>query len=145
MKALSKTKRLKHPGKKYTDKHWKNIDGYTYKFYVTNDFKKPAEEIVREYNKRGDAERKFSYMKQEFGWRLPPFQWMAENNVFLIAASLANNIFVGMKIMFKKKIPKHINIKARLKDFQFTFIDVACAYVDKIYTFYNTDIEYHKL
>ncbi|MFI5142040.1 MAG: hypothetical protein ACHQII_06755, partial [Bacteroidia bacterium] len=115
-----------------------------YKFFVTNDFKKSAEEIVNEYNKRGDAERKFSYMKNEFGWRLPPFQWMNENNVFLIAASLANNIFVGMRNMFKKVIPQ-IGLKSRLKDFQFVFMDVACAYINKTYIFYNTDIEYEKL
>jgi hypothetical protein len=144
MCRLKKENALKQPGKKYTEIHWKEIGAYTYKFFVTNDFKKSSEEIIIEYNKRGDAERKFSYMKNEFGWRLPPFQRMNENNVFLIAASLANNIFVGMRNMFKKVIPQ-INLKSRLKEFQFIFIHVACAYVDKTYIFYNTDIEYEKL
>lgn len=144
MCELKAQKKLKQPGKMYTDDHWKEIEEYTYKFYVTNDFKKSSEEIVHEYNKRGDAERKFSYMKSEFGWRLPPFQWLNENNVFLIVASLANNIFVGIRNMFKKLIPQ-INVKSRLKEFQFVFIDVACAYLNKQYIFYNTDIEYELL
>lgn len=144
MCELKEQKKLKQPGKKYTEIHWKEIEDYTYKFFVTNDFKKTSEEIVYEYNKRGDSERKFSYMKSEFGWRLPPFQWMNENNVFLIVASLANNIFVGIRNMFKKYIPQ-INLRSRLKEFQFVFIDVACAYLDRQYIFYNTDIEYELL
>jgi len=46
--------------------------------------------------------------------------------------------------MFKKVIPQ-IGLKSRLKEFQFIFIHVACAYIDKTYIFYNTDIEYEKL
>ncbi|MFL5762932.1 MAG: transposase [Bacteroidia bacterium] len=145
MHVLEKTKRLKQPGKKYTEIHWKRIGGYTYKFYVTNDFKKSSEEIIYEYNKRGDAERKFSYMKNDFAWRLPPFMWMNENNVFLIVASLANNIFVGMLRLLKKKIPNHINLKSRLKNFQFTFINVACVYVDRRYLFFDSDIDYQEV
>lgn len=141
---LKDQKKLKQPPKKYTEIHWKEIEGYTYKFFVTNDFKSTSEGIVYEYNKRGDAERKFSYMKQEFGWRLPPFMWMNQNNVFLIVTSLANNIFVGIRNLFKIMIPQ-IKIKSRLKEFRLTFMDVACAYINRTYIFYNTDIEYELL
>lgn len=145
MCELREKGKLKQPSKNYTDIHWKNVDGYTYKFFVTNDFKKTSEGIINEYNKRGDAERKFSYMKRDFAWRLPPFMWMRENSVFIIVAAFANNIFVGMLKLFKKIIPNHINLKSRLRDFQFTFINVACAYLDKTYIFYSRDIEYDKL
>jgi hypothetical protein len=141
---LSKKKALKEPGKPYVDTNWKEIDGYVYKFFVTNDFKKSSEEIVLEYNKRGNAERQFSFMKNDFGWNLPPFMKMNENTVFCIAAALANNIFRGMVKTFNKVLPE-LRLNSRLLDFQYVFIDVACAYIDKTYIFYYTDIEYEKL
>lgn len=145
MNELSKSKRLKQPRKKYTEIHWKNIEGYTYKFYVTNDFKKRSEDIIYEYNKRGDAERKFSYLKSQFSWKYPPFQWMNENNVFLIVASLANNLFVGIINIFNKKYPKYFDPKSRLKKFLFLFINSSCVYMDRTYIFSNKDIDYHSL
>lgn len=144
LKVLSDKKVLKEQGKPFTDTNWKEIDGYMYKFFITNDYKKTSEALVIEYNKRGNAERKFTFMKNDFAWKLPPFMNMNENTVFLIAAALANNVFRGMVSVFKKKIPQ-LRLNARLRDFQFVFIDVACAYIDKTYIFYNTDIEYELL
>ncbi len=144
LKNLAKKKVLKELGRPYDDTNWKKIDGYEYKFFITNDFKKTSEEIVLEYNKRGNAERKFSFMKNDFGWRLPPFMNLNENAVFLIAAALANNIFRGVVTLFKKKLP-WLRLNGRLRDFQYIFIDVACAFIDKTYMFYNTDIEYENL
>ena len=144
MELLKENSKLKQHGKKYTEMHLKKIGGFTYKFYVTNDFQKTSEEIVYEYNKRGDAERKFSYMKQEFGWRLPPFMWMEENNVFLIVAALANNVFVGIRSLFNEKISQ-ISLKARLREFRFIFIDVVCEIRNNSYRFHCTDIEFAKI
>lgn len=144
LSRLAGKKKLKEAGKPYAEGKWSVIGRFKYKFYITNDFGKTCEELITEYNKRGMAERVFSFMKSEFAWRLPPFMNMNENTVFMIAAALANNIFVGMRNIFKKIIPQ-IKSKSRLKEFQFIFIDVACAYIDKTYIFYNTDIEYELL
>ena len=144
LKRLNKKKALKEPGKTYVDIHWKEIDGYLYKFFITNDFDKPAEEIVVEYNKRGNAERKFSFLKNDFGWRLPPFMNMNENAVFMIAAALANNIFRAMVLLFKKDVPQ-LRLNARLREFQFIFINVACAYINDQFVFFEQDILYDKL
>jgi len=102
------------------------------------------EEIVYEYNKRGNSERKFSFLKGEFGWKWPPFQWMEENNVFLIIAALANNIFVAIGDLFRKTVP-YIKSNSRLKEFKFVFVDVACAFLNDTYTFYSKDIDYDLL
>ncbi|OFY87045.1 MAG: hypothetical protein A3F72_17735 [Bacteroidetes bacterium RIFCSPLOWO2_12_FULL_35_15] len=144
LRILSKKNVLKKPGKPYNDTNWKEIDGYEYKFFITNDFKRASEEIVLEYNKRGNAERQFSFMKNDFGWNLPPFMNMNENTVFLIASALANNIFRGMVNTFKKILPE-LRLNTRLRDFQYVFIDVACALIDKTYVFYNTGIAYEKI
>ena len=128
-------------GKPYEDKNWKKIDGYLYKFFITNDFEKTSEGIVNEYNKRGNAERKFSFLKNDFGWRLPPFMNMNENTVFMIAAALANNIFRGIVKLFKKTIPT-LRLNARLPAFIFEFISVGCSYVNRFFEFDNSDIDY---
>jgi hypothetical protein len=141
---LARMNKLKEAGKPYSEGKWTIIGRYMYKFFITNDYSKQAEELIQEFNKRGFAERVFSFMKQDFAWKLPPFMNMNENTVFMIAASLANNIFRGVVIQFKKHIPK-LRLNARLKEFQFIFIDVACAFIDKTYIFYNTDIEYELL
>lgn len=141
---LAEKSKLKEAGKPYNEGKWSVIGRFKYKFFITNDFTKTCEELIVEYNKRGMAERVFSFMKNEFAWRLPPFMNMNENTVFMIASALANNIFKGMVKLFKKYIPQ-VKLNTRLKEFQFVFIDVACAYIDKTYIFYNTDIEYEKL
>lgn len=136
---------LKEPGKAYTDNHWKEINGYLYKFFITNDFVKTSEGIVLEYNQRGTAERKFSFMKRDYAWRLPPFMNMNENTVFMIAAALANNMFRGMVNLFKKEIPQ-LRLNARLPDFRETFIFVQCErLIDGTFEFCNTDISFEKI
>jgi hypothetical protein len=145
MKELSRKKVLKELAKPYEDRNWKTIGRYSYKFYVTNDFKKSAEEIIKEYNRRGDAERKFSFMKNDFGWSLPPFMNLNENNVFLIVSALANNIFRGVVKLFRKVFPG-LRLNARLPEFKFTFIEVSCEHIDPgIYVFYSKEEGYVKL
>lgn len=144
LNSLSAKNVLKPSGKTYNDLNWKEIDGYSYKFFITNDFDKTSEKIVLEYNKRGNAERQFSFMKNDFGWNLPPFMNMNENAVFMIAAALANNVFRAMVMTFKKEIPG-LRLNARLPEFQFIFIDVACEFKNNTFTFFNTDIAYEKI
>lgn len=144
MEALRKKGLLKGDQKPYKKGHWKDYKRYKLKIIITNDWKKTPEEVVFEYNKRGGAERKFDFMKNDFGWKLPPFMKMNENAVFMIASALANNIFRGMVELFKKQVPE-LKSNARLKEFQFIFIDVACSVIDKTYVFFNTNIAYEKL
>lgn len=144
MKRLKSKNLLKGDAKTYKEGEWKKYKEYKIKIIITNDYKKTPEELVIEYNKRGDAERKFDFMKNDFGWKYPPFMKMNENAVFMFAAALANNIFRGMVSLFKKRIPQ-LRLNARLREFQYIFIDVACAYINKTYVFYNTDIEYELL
>lgn len=144
MKILAKKKVLKELGKTYEDIHWKVIGDYQYKFFITNDFDKASEEIVKEYNKRGGAERKFSFMKDEFAWELPPFAEMNHNTVFMITAALANNIFRGVLELFKNKVPG-LKVSNRLPEFRELFINVACTYIRNTFVFFSQDILYDEL
>ncbi len=142
LKTLSRKKVLKEVSKAYEDKNWKKIGNYEYKFYITNDYEKSGKEIVNEYNKRGDAERKFSFMKNDYAWKLPPFMNMNENTSFLIASALANNIYRGVAIQFNKKLPQ-IRLNARLKDFIRTFVICVCEYLDNgDYAFNSPNLNY---
>ena len=144
MKVLEEKKMLKGDTKAYQQGHWKTYKQYKVKLIITNDLKSSPEEIIMAYNKRGDAERKFDFMKNDFGWEYPPFMRMNENAVFMIAAALANNIFRGMVILFKKFVPE-LRLNARLREFQFFFINVACALINNQYIFYDPDIPYDEL
>jgi hypothetical protein len=136
--------RLKEGAKLYDGGKWKEIDGYLYKFIITNDFAKGSEDLVVEYNRRGNSERKFSFMKRDFGWRMPPFCLMKHNTVFLIATALANNVFRGMVRKFINNVPD-MKFSQRLAEFIKNFILVACEYVNGEYDFSNTDIAFEEI
>jgi len=144
MAQLASKNVLKEPNRVYSEGKWVAIGDYQYKFFITNDYKTKSEDLITEYNRRGNAERQISFMKNDFAWRLPPFMNMNENMVFMVAASLANNIFRGMVMFFKKNVPS-LKLNARLKEFQFVFINVACCFINEEYVFYNTDIAFEKI
>jgi hypothetical protein len=144
MEQLAKKRKLKEKGKPYEDTNWKEINGYYYKFFATNDYEKTSEEIIIEYNKRGNAERKFSFMKRDFGWKRPPFSEMNDNMVFLIATAIANNIFRGISELFKEKIPG-LKLSYRIKKFKSLFIIAPCAFINGRFNFFEQDVLYDKL
>ena len=123
---------------------WINYKGYDYKLIITNDFKTSPKELFLEYNKRGGAERNFEYMKNEFAWELPPFSNMSENTIFLIAASLTNNIYRAMTLLFKPIVPQ-LRLNARLDKFRIGFINAGCEFINGIFDYGNSPIPYEKL
>ncbi len=135
---------LKSPNKRYVEGVWNEIRGYRYKMIITNDFKTSAEEIVLEYNKRGDAEKKFAFMKGDFGWKWPPFMWMNENTVFMISSALANNVFRSIAILFNEHIP-NLKLNARREKFQKRFINIMCEIFEDCLKFEITDIDFSKI
>ncbi len=144
MKELATKKLLKAENRTYKLGKWKRHKNYKYKLIISNDFSKTPTELLLEYNKRGDSERKFDFMKNDFGWRLPPFMQMNENTVFLIASALANNIFRAMVTLFNKK-GAQIRVNARIPDFISSFIIVVCELIKDKYIFYNTHFNYEKM
>lgn len=145
MEGLKKKKVLKDDMKPYEDMNWKKIGDHLYKFYITNDDEKTAEEIVREYNiKRGTAERKFSFLKQDFSLSQMAFDKMQHNTVFLICAALSHNVFKGALELFKDKVPG-LKSTHRLPEFIERFIRVACIYSRNTFVFFSQDILYDEL
>jgi hypothetical protein len=125
--------------------HWTSGNGkYAYKIIVTNDLTSSEYDIVKFYNNRGTAERNFDDLKNNFAWRLPPFCEMNQNTVFIIISALTSNVYQGLLQMFSKKIPE-LRLNARLREFIYIFMSVACELTDVEYVFYDTDIAYEKI
>lgn len=144
LKKLDKEGKLKAHQKTFSTANWNIVGGFKYKMITTNDFETPAIELIKLYNQRGDAERKFSFMKQDFGWKYPPFMRMNENTVFLIVSSMANNIFRAMAEFFNEHIDE-IELTARVKKFQTAFIDTIAICINGNWTYYNTKIDFEKI
>lgn len=125
-------------------KGWKRYNGYSHKVIITNDWNTSREDIIKEYLKRGNSERKFDFLKNDCAWRLPPFSSMTDNTVFLYIAALTHNVYKGILNEFQNDV-EGINNKTKLATFRFIFIYVSCQLVDGFFEFYNSDIPYHKL
>ena len=131
-------------GSKKTPKTWIKGEEYAYKILITNDFESSPEEIFKFYNQRGASEKNFDVLKNDFGWKFPPFCNMNENSVFLLIAALTNNVYQAM-INFLGKEIKEIRLNARLREFIYVFMSVACELTDTEYVFFDTDILYEKI
>lgn len=127
-------------------KGWIGIanNDYAYKLVITNDFGSSVHDIVKFYNQRGTAERVFDDLKNNFAWKNCPFSNMNENTVFLLITALTCNIYQAILRKFKKTI-NQLRLDARLRDFTFVFMTVACEVIRNTYVFYDTDIAYEKI
>jgi hypothetical protein len=132
----------RHKNKFY--KGGKNQKEYSYKVIVTNDTNSSPKEVIYIYNQRGTSEQNFDVLKNDFGWRLPPFSNMNENTVFLMIAALTNNVYQAIIEKLQKKV-KQVRPNARLREFIYVFMSVACELTDLEYVFYDTNIAYEKI
>lgn len=144
LEALENDGKLKRNNKRYSEGEWNEVRGFQYKMITTNDFETPAEDLIYLYNQRGDAERKFSFMKNDFGWNLPPFMHMNENTVFFIISALANNVFRAVALLFDKHIDE-LELNARVRRFQKAFIDTVAMFIGGKWTYYSTKIDFEKI
>ena len=74
--------------------------------------------------KRGNAERTFDTMNNDFGWSKLPCSFLNENTAFMIITALYANIYQVMLATFARKL-SWIKENFRLKKFIFRFISVA--------------------
>lgn len=144
LEKLKREDKLKAPNKRYVSTKWNTIKDFKYKMIATNDFETSGEELLYLYNQRGDSERKFSFMKNDFGWKYPPFMNMNENTVFFILSALANNVFRAIAELYKEEI-SDLKLNARVRKFQKAFIDAIAIYNDGEWVFYNTKIDFGKI
>lgn len=96
-------------------------DAYDYRAIITNDFILGAKSVAEFYNQRGNMERQFDILKNDFGWSNMPFSTLNKNLVFLYFTAIFRNLYCSLIQNLSKK-HKFLKPNYRLKKFIFRFI-----------------------
>lgn len=96
-------------------------DAFEYHAILTNNKTLSAEEVGHFYNHRGNMEKQFDILKNDFGWKHMPFSKLKQNTVFLYISAICRNIYHNI-IKYFSKIIKSIEPTFRVKKFLFRFI-----------------------
>jgi len=96
-------------------------DAYEYRAILTNNFEEDVQTLVRFYNQRGNMERQFDILKNDFGWNNMPFSNLNKNLVFLYFTAICRNMYQKIIEYFSQKV-KTLRPHYRLKKFIFRFI-----------------------
>lgn len=99
-------------------------EAYTYRGILTNDTQSTNREVVAFYNARGQSERLFDVMNNDFGWAKMPCSFLAENTAFMLMTALYANFYHYLIGEYSKKL-SWLKPNFRLKKFIFRFITVA--------------------
>jgi hypothetical protein len=103
-------------------------DHYLYRAIMTNDREMTDLEVILFYNARGQSERLFDEMNNDFNWNKLPFSFLNENTVFMIIMAMCRNIFHFLTEFISKKVD-FVKPTFRLKKFIFRFIIVPAKWV----------------
>jgi hypothetical protein len=103
-------------------------DHYLYRAIMTNDGEKSDLEVVLFYNARGQSERLFDEMNNDFNWNKLPFSFLQENTVFMIIMAMCRNIYHFLLEHISKKVD-FVKTTFRLKKFIFRFVVVPTKWV----------------
>jgi len=96
-------------------------DEWRYFSILTNNRHMSEYEVIRFYNMRGDIERNFDDLKNNFNWHRLPFSFLKENTVFMIISAMTSIVYQYLVRKFSKKID-FVKSKHRLKNFIYHFI-----------------------
>jgi len=96
-------------------------DAYEYRAILTNNFAQDIQALVRFYNHRGNMERQFDILKNDFGWNKMPFSTLNKNLVFLYFTAIYRNLYHKIIEHFSQKV-KTLQPYHRIKKFIFRFI-----------------------
>jgi hypothetical protein len=103
-------------------------DCYLYRAIMTNDREKSELEVITFYNERGESERLFDEMNNDFNWEKLPFSFLHENTVYMIIMAMCRNVYHYLTEFISKKVD-FIKPYFRLKKFIFRFIVVPTKWI----------------
>jgi hypothetical protein len=115
----------------------KNVDGqgdlftgdsFTYRAIMTNNGEMSDLEVVGFYNDRGQSERLFDEMNNDFLWKKMPFSFLHENTVFLVMMAICRNLFHFLTQLIAQKLD-FVQPTFRLKKFIFRFMLVPSKWI----------------
>ena len=105
-------------------------DNYTYRAIMTNNSEMTDLEVVEFYNDRGESERLFDEMNNDFLWKKMPFSFLHENTVFLVMMAICRNLFHFLTEFISKRVD-FIKPTFRLKKFIFRFMVVPSKWISQ--------------
>jgi len=103
-------------------------DAFIYRAIMTNNTTMSDLEVVKFYNQRGESERLFDEMNNDFLWKKMPFSFLQENTVFRIIMAICRNLFHFLTNFISKKL-EFIKPNYRLKKFIFRFMIVPAKWI----------------
>lgn len=122
-------------------------DHFTYRAIMTNNTKMSDLNVIIFYNQRGESERLFDEMNNDFLWNKMPFSFLEQNTVFLILMAICRNLYHFLTELISKKL-EFIQPNFRLKKFIFRFMIVPAKWIKqarcKVLRLF-TDKNYHLL
>jgi len=105
-------------------------DAYEYRAILTNNDSYSAIEVALFYNQRGNMEKQFDILKNDFGWNKMPFSKLNQNTVFLYVTAICRNIYNHIIGFFSRKV-KGLRSTFRVKKFLFRFILLPAKWVQR--------------
>lgn len=105
-------------------------DAYEYRAILTNNKDYAATEVALFYNHRGNMEKQFDILKNDFGWKKMPFSRLEQNTVFLYLTAVCRNLYKKIISNFSLKV-KNLKPTYRIKKFLFRFIIVPAKWVKR--------------
>ena len=103
-------------------------DEYEYRAILTNNKQLSAVKIAQFYNHRGNMEKQFDIMKNDFGWDNMPFSNMGDNTVFLYMMAMVKNLYNNI-INYFSNVADGLRPQYRIKKFLFRFIILPAKWV----------------
>jgi hypothetical protein len=103
-------------------------DTYEYRAILTNNTDYTVSQIVSFYNHRGNMEKQFDILKNDFGWNNMPFSKLEQNTVFLYLTAICRNLYHKIIQYFSMKT-KTLKPTYRIKKFLFRFIIIPAKWV----------------
>jgi len=103
-------------------------DSFTYRAIITNNTEMSDLEVIQFYNNRGDSERLFDEMNNDFLWKKMPFSFLHENTVFLVMMAICRNLFHYLTEFISRKLD-FVKATFRLKKFIFRFMVVPSKWI----------------
>jgi hypothetical protein len=105
-------------------------DDFKYRAIMTNNRLMADLEVILFYNARGESERLFDEMNNDFLWKNMPFSYLHENTVFLIVTAICRNIFHYLTDFISKRLD-FIKPNFRLKKFIYRFMVVPAKWIKR--------------
>lgn len=116
---------------------------YIYRAIITNDWRETmtSANIIYFYNHRGDIERNFDLLRNDFGWANLPFNNIAQNTTYLIITACFMNLFEIIKSQLAP-LTKLVGCTMRVKSFIFNFLAIPAKVIrrsrTRVVKFYTT-------